>query len=121
MSNQDHKEPCQTVESVGKELSSFKKLMIGFTTINSGLLILCFGLCVNAAVSTSQVAKENIAIITRLNNQEKKIDGAVQNATQALAVSGKAEAHIAWIREGLTEIKINMRNGTYNIQPKKVP
>ena len=121
MATQEHKEPCGTVDAVSRELSTFKKIMIGFTTVNSGLLILCVTLVVNAAIRTSDVAEKNIEITTKQAGLEKKVDAASRDAAQALAISGKAEAHIAWIREGLTEIKINMRNGTYNVQPKKVP
>ena len=113
-------EPCN-------DLSSFKKLVLAIMAIQTTIVIVCLSLCVNSMSNQAQTNEKLTQVATRQQNLEKKADMAQANSTKALAISGKAESNIAWIREGLTELKLSLRNGSYRAptymptQPKVNP
>ena len=119
----DHMTPCN-------DLSSFKKMLtwtIGiqalFTiTLLSACLVTMAGLSsANDKINANQMHVNNqlIKISSRQENIENKVDQATGDATKALAISGKAEANIAWIREGMTEMKMMFRNKNYESKGNK--
>jgi hypothetical protein len=98
--------PCQ-------DLSSFKKLVLGILALQTTIVIVSLSLCVNIMSSQATTTEKLMQTSTRLEMVEAKTDKAVSDASRALAISGKSEANIAWIREGMTEMKIMFRNGNF--------
>jgi len=113
----DHMTPCQ-------DLTSFKKMLTGTIGTQALFTIILLSACLvtmsglssaNDKINSNQLQVNNqlIRISSRQESIEKKVDQATNDATQALAISGKAEANIAWIREGMTEMKMMFRNKNY--------
>lgn len=99
--------PCQ-------DLSSFRKLVIGILGIQTTIVIVCLSLCVNTMSGQAGLSQKLMQVSTRQEIIEKKADTASSDASKALAISGKAESNIAWIREGLTELKQAVRQKNNN-------
>jgi len=115
MDSEDHKAPCSS-------LKNFRNLIIGIMTIQSTFVIVSLGMTVNAQSRMAAHSEQLMQLRTRQESIEKKADTAATDASKALAISGKAESNIAWIREGLTELKIAVRSDMYRRQsPKKTP
>jgi hypothetical protein len=121
MTNKAHEAPCS-------DLSSFKKLTIGILTLQGVFVIASLSLCLNAMNRVSGIAEQQIQIMERQRAIESKTDEgieksaeAIAKAGEALAMSSRAEANIQWIREGLTEIKVAVRQNNLLPQPKGNP
>jgi len=87
----------------------------------------CVTIMSNQAVANERITANHAAanekilkIATRQDSSEEKADQAASDAWKALVISGKAEANIAWIREGMTEMKMMFRNRGYQ-QPQPRP
>jgi hypothetical protein len=98
----DHEAPCEP-------LNGFKKLMIGTLSLQGVFVIASLSLCVNSMNRVSAIAEKQIQIIERQKMIEQKADTASKQSAEALATSSRAEANIQWIREGLTELKMTVR------------
>lgn len=107
----NHVTPCT-------DLSSFKKLVIGILGIQTSVVIVCLSLCVNAMSGQARANQKIMQVSTRQEIIEKKADSASSDASRALAISGKTESDITWIRDGLGELKMIIRNGSYTTRPK---
>jgi len=107
----EHTEPCSG-------LKNFRTTVIGVMTIQSMFVIVALGMTVNTQSSMAAHSETLMQLKTRQEMIEKKADTACTDASKALAVSGKAESNIAWIREGLTELKIAIRDDRYKQTPK---
>jgi len=84
-------------------------------------VIIALGMTVNVQSTMAAHSETLMQLKTRQEMIEKKADSANSDAARALAISGKAESNIAWIREGLTELKIAVRNGRYQPPSKNTP
>jgi len=113
---------CQTIDNNKKDicpsLKSFRTLVIGIMTIQSTFVIVTLSLTVNIQSQMAAQSESLMQLKTRQEIIEQKADDASSDAARALAISGKAESNIAWIREGLTELKIALRDDRYN-DPRK--
>lgn len=85
--------------------------MIAISGIQATIVIVCLSICMNVMTSVAQNSEQIIAISERQKSTENKADRALESSAQALTLSGRAEANIQWIREGLTELKIAVRQG----------
>ncbi|OEU62566.1 MAG: hypothetical protein BBJ57_09025 [Desulfobacterales bacterium PC51MH44] len=119
----DHSPPCDN-------LADFKKIaiwVIGFQALFTlALLTACVSILVNQASASERITTNHagtnekiLKISTRQEGIEKKADRATADASAALAIAGKAEANIAWIRENLTEVKISLREAIYPRLPNR--
>lgn len=97
-----HEDPCRS-------LRTFRSLLVGTLTIQGVFIIAALSFSVSAALRTSSLAEQMIGFSERQKQIEQKADSAREDAAQALVISGKAEANIQWIREGLTEMKMMIR------------
>jgi len=109
MSN-DHNAPCES-------LSGFRRMVIGIMGIEALFVMAALSLTVGVMNRMSAVSERQIQIAERQRVIEKKADDALTSANKALAISGKSEADIAWIREGFTELKMLVRDAVQN-RPK---
>jgi len=116
MSDKDHK-TCTDVEELRSAHGDFKRLVIAILGLQSVFVIGALTISVNIMRENSAATAERMQIKARQEMIESKADDAGKNALQALAVSGKAESNIAWIREGLTELKISVRERLTNPKP----
>jgi len=98
-----HDEPCDP-------LKSFRRIITGVIGAQGLFVIVCLTMTLNVMGKFSDLAEKQIAIMERQKNIESKADGAVNKSTEALALSGKAEANMQWVREGLTEVKSQLRD-----------
>lgn len=68
------------------------------------------GISVSTMNRVSSLAERQVQIIERQRVMEKKTDVALAKASGALETAGRSEANMAWVREGLTEVKIQIRH-----------
>ena len=106
-----HSDPCRS-------LSDFKKLVIGILGLQGLFVMASLTLTVNTQRSLAAASEKLMKVETRQEMIEQKADNASADASRALAISGKAESNIAWIREGLTELKIAVRTERFQPQVK---
>lgn len=107
MTEGNHVTPCDN-------LSNFKKLMIGLMGLQSVFVIASLSITLNSMVRLSAFSEKQIQMSERQRVIEKKADEAQTASNRALAISGKSEADIAWIREGFTELKMLVRDAVNN-------
>lgn len=102
MESDAHKPPCTS-------LKNFRNLIIGVMSIQSMFVIVALGMTVNSQSRMAAHSEQLMQLRTRQESIEKKTDAAASDAAKALATSGKTESDIAWIRDGLAELKIAVR------------
>ena len=90
-------------------LRNFRALVIGILSLQAVFVTVPMVQSVSIQKEQARQAQELMAVSTRQEMIEQKADTASADALKALAISGKAESNIAWIREGLTELKIAVR------------
>jgi hypothetical protein len=100
---ENHMSPCDN-------LTSFKRLTIAILGIQATMVTVSLLLMVSTMNRVSVVAEKQVQLAERQRVIEQKADSALSDANKALAISGKSEADIAWIREGFTELKMLVRN-----------
>ena len=98
--------PCE-------DFKSFKKLVLAVMGLQTTMVIVTLTITLNIMASQSANAEKLIEFSTKQRNIEKKADEAFKQASTAFAMSSKAESNIAWIREGLTELKLAVRESKY--------
>lgn len=103
---EQHQTPCTG-------LKNFRALVVGVMGVQAVFVIGALTITVNTMSTIAAHSESLMQLKTRQEMIEKKADVASADASKALAVSGKAESNIAWIREGLTELKIAVRSGRY--------
>lgn len=84
-----------------------RKLLIGIVSIQAVFVIATLSIVVGMLQSQAATSENVAALKVRQEMIESKADRAVGDASKALALSGRAESNIAWIREGLTELKMS--------------
>lgn len=110
----NEKNDCFSNKSGCDELQSFKKLILGVMGLQTTIVIVTLTMSVSI---TKEQSKQNSRITEMAAFQkslERRITETKETATAALAMSGKADANIAWIREGLTELKLSVRKTRYD-------
>lgn len=100
----EHQTPCTG-------LKSFRNLVLIVMGLQATFIIGSLTIAVNTMSAVAAQSEAIMQLKTRQEMIEKKADDASSDAARALAISGKAESNIAWIREGLTELKIAVRSG----------
>lgn len=98
----NHKTPCGA-------LKGFRNLVLIVMGLQATFIIGSLTIAVNTMSAVAGQSESIMQLKTRQEMIEKKADDASSNAARALAISGKAESNIAWIREGLTELKMGIR------------
>lgn len=94
-------------------LSNFRKIVLTMMGVQMTIVVVCLTLCVNIMRDQSAVNQRLVEIGTIQKDLAQKVDDAKFDAARSLAVGLKAESDVAWIREGMTEIKLYMRENRY--------
>jgi len=113
MSDKQH-ETCTELEALKDSHASFRRLVISILGLQGVFVIGALMIAINIMRESAGASEQRMQLKTRQEMIEAKADAASKNALQALAISGKAESNIAWIREGLTELKISVRERMTN-------
>jgi hypothetical protein len=101
MEEERHNPPCDSVKSL-------RNWMIGALTIQSAFVMGSMMIAVSTQSSLGNVIEKQVQVIERQKITEEKADNALQKSAEALTLSGRADANIQWIREGLTEVKMQL-------------
>lgn len=96
-------------EGQSNELISFKKITLWVMGAQVTIVMICLSMCVTIMSTQSANNEKLTEISTRQKDIAIKAERAREDALKALAASGRSESDIAWIREGLTELKLTIR------------
>ena len=91
------------------ELGSFKKIVQWAIGLQITFTMICLTVCINVMSTQSTNNQKLTELSTKQKSIDEKSERAREDALKALATSGRAESNIAWIREGLTELKMSIR------------
>lgn len=102
-------EAMEHCKNTCNELGSFKRIVQWAIGLQITFTMICLTVCLNV-ISTQSINNQKLTeLSTKQKSINEKAERAREDALKALATSGRAESNIAWIREGLTELKISVR------------
>ena len=107
-----NEDDCEKLEMLIDDVKGFKRLVIAIQSVQAVFVIAALSMCVQSMARLSSTVERQVQIVERQKNIEKKADVAGKQSAEALTLSGRAEANIQWIREGLTEVKMQLRHLT---------